>query len=69
MSRLDNPLISDSPILKMLSEMIDRAEKMPKDTSVFQQKLVHAIAHQTKDKKRLMTIYERMIDANMRILG
>lgn len=64
MIKKDCRVVMDPQILKMLEEM----KEMPANTSVFQQRLVHAIAHQTGDKERLMTLFERMCDANMRVV-
>lgn len=60
--------VEDPQLTKMLGEMREGLEGMPENTSIFQQRLAHAVAYQTVDKKRLMTIYERMCDANVRVV-
>lgn len=60
--------VEDPQLTKMLGEMREGLEGMPENTSIFQQRLAHAIAYQTTDKSRLMALFNRMCDANMRVV-
>lgn len=60
--------VEDPQLKKMLGEMREGLNGMPENTSIFQQRLAHAIAYQTTDKSRLMALFNRMCDANVRVV-